>query len=266
MADGSVMSKQVLRGLTESTGCSHMSLDWDAKCVHINGSPDDVVTAVAEVTRIHEAWASRRKVVSLPGEWMIPVIIGKAGAKIKALRKNHGGVKVEIDDNLMAVVIEAKEGANASASAAEVQALVDAAVAARPEQVEVPIPPDTNAIPTLIGRQGAGIKKIEQSTGARIDILKHRDVIVIKGNTSAIASAKKLVDEVFSRATVNGGGGGGGGGGADVGGGGGGAPGGGGGGGGLAASGPPACGAVAGSLAEGIEPKSSIGGRASIMS
>ena len=38
-------------------------------------------------------------------------------------------------------------------------------------------------------------------------------MIVIKGNTSAIASAKKLVDEVFSRATVNGGGGGGGGGG-----------------------------------------------------
>jgi hypothetical protein len=37
-------------------------------------------------------------------------------------------------------------------------------------------------------------------------------VIVIKGSTNAIASAKKLVDEVFSRATVNGGGGGGGGG------------------------------------------------------
>ena len=38
-------------------------------------------------------------------------------------------------------------------------------------------------------------------------------MIVIKGSTNAIASAKKLVDEVFSRATVNGGGGGGGGGG-----------------------------------------------------
>ena len=63
------------------------------------------------------------KVVSLPGEWMVPLIIGKAGAKIKALRKGHGGVKVEIDDNLMAVVIEAKDGAAAAASAAEVQVL-----------------------------------------------------------------------------------------------------------------------------------------------
>ena len=57
-------------------------------------------------------------------------------------------------------------------------------------------------IPSLIGQRGSGMDEIRQTTGARIEIPNARDIkdpstrveIVIKGTSSQVAQARKLID------------------------------------------------------------------------
>lgn len=212
-----------LSRLAEDTGAQVM-LDWRHRCLRVSGTANAVAGARSQVSAQWEAWAARRHRERVEA-WMVPALIGKAGANIKALRKLHKGVKVEIEeaDDAAAVVVEGEPAAVADVVTkirSQVATITSARGGAngslsrlsgnggRGDVVRSVSSLGTGAWAGLaagavIGRKGDVIRGIQTSSGARIDVSEDAStkerLVKISGSAVAVADAEKQVQAILAK-------------------------------------------------------------------
>lgn len=125
---------------------------------------------------------------------LIGRIIGAKGATIGKLSA-ESGAKIDIDKVNLKVLIRGKPE-QVLAAKALIEEIVKTEAARR---IQFVVPPD--ACPTIIGRSGETIRRIEGDTHTRLNIERQSSRITITGDPEDVAAAKALVDEVLEKWT-----------------------------------------------------------------
>jgi polyribonucleotide nucleotidyltransferase len=174
---------------------SEIMLEWSLNTVRIAGeTPEMTDKAAQDVESLFSRLAAKRAVVPLAGEWLIPYVIGKSGANIKALRKAHN-VKVEIDNASLLVTVQGSNPEAVKQAVAALETTLANAAAQRVDKSEFEVLINDEALDNvrlLIGAKGVGIRKIQDETKTQIDVVRVGDQarkVVVKGKADAIQAA-----------------------------------------------------------------------------
>ncbi len=168
---------QALAAFKARTGVEGVWLDREEGLVRVRGPVQAVAAAPAAVEAFLKEWAATRAEVPFDGAWMLPILVGKGGSKVKELEKAHG-VTVAVDREggviRLAAPMPAGDGEEGAAAAAmgdlaAAKAALEATIATvQRENAEMRVPPE--AIPALVGKGGQRIAKLREESGAQIDV------------------------------------------------------------------------------------------------
>jgi len=187
-----VVSRAFISLVEEETG-ARLLVDRRRGRVYIAG---DVIAAQLAQEQIQgrvEEWAERNATIQLTGDWIFPILIGKRGARVKEIQAKCVGVKIDMDRENMAILISGEPEAVAQATQ-EIKRRIEHAEASRQvrETVEVP----TSRLAELIGQKGASIRKIQSTSGARVDVGSRGpefSSVTVKGGKKAVDIALELI-------------------------------------------------------------------------
>jgi polyribonucleotide nucleotidyltransferase len=210
-------SAVTLASILEATGV-HGSADRDSGYIALWGPSSALQKAKAEITKVKSSVASRS--ASIPIEnWMTPLIIGKKGADISKLRSQIKPCKVEIEEKsskstassdnhgLRVTRSYADASSNLVVSGPTAESVANAkkivedvvnALSSRRAYVIVPV----NGFSALIGKAGAGVKLLQEKTGASFDFDRDRGVVMVRADSSE--SVEGAVSAILARASEEG--------------------------------------------------------------
>lgn len=166
----------------------------DGGYVTIAGTPEQVSAARAALNAFSTAVGALYGEVPVQ-EWMIPAIVGTKGANITQLQQATGA-QLNVDKVKRVVVVQGPNKETAAAAKEAVQALVQKLASQRVVLHGTPA-----AMAAVIGARGANIKRLQEETGAFIDVDRDGGVVVIRGSDAdAVASAVEKVKAVLDEA------------------------------------------------------------------
>lgn len=160
----------------------------DLSETHVSVRGEDTTAVVAQLEKMLEAHKSEHAEVQITQD-LIGRIIGAKGANIRKLG-DESGARIDIDKVNMKVLIRGKEDQVQKAKAMIEEIVKDEA--ARRTQFVVP----EEACPSIIGKGGETIRKIQGDTGTRLDIDRQTSRVTITGKPEDVIAAKALVEEV----------------------------------------------------------------------
>ena len=164
------------------------------KCT-VTGTPEQVKKAVEMINAIIAPAGGTSETVSV-GE-KVGAVIGKKGANIQMIQ-TQSGAKVDVSRETNQVTISG-DSAQVAKAKELVQAILAGGPVGPPPEAEKRI--ETSSAGAVIGKGGQTIRKIQDESGARVDISKDSsgpDVITISGSKAAVEKAAKMVDAVLN--------------------------------------------------------------------
>ncbi len=161
------------------------SYEKEGSYVVVWGPAKGVTGAKAAIAAAASAFASRHSEV-LVDSWMLPALIGKGGASLKALEAEaKAAITIDRDSKGIKTVVRlaASSAAGLEAAVAAVQAR--AATLAR-TRVLLRMPP--SSFGSLIGKAGAVIRALQDETGASFDLDRDCGLVTVRGPTEAVVT------------------------------------------------------------------------------
>jgi len=177
----------VIKGIQESSG-ANIDIEKTSTSCTISGTPEQVKSAKKQINAILSAGSG-------PSETMdvgkgIGAVIGRGGSTIKSIQA-ESGAKLDIEKDSEVVKISGSPDQIASAKVLIAEA------------IEGPKPEATATIQvgdkggTIIGRGGENIRKVQDQSGARVDMEKGSGVVKISGSKAAVAKAQELIADLL---------------------------------------------------------------------
>jgi transcription antitermination factor NusA-like protein len=175
-------------------GVQDVWIDRESSCVRLRGDPESIARAQEAITLHLETWLARHANVPVEA-WMLPVLIGKGGSKIRELEKStETTVDVDREGGQLRLSGEPEAVQRAKAQ------LIEQLETIRREHAELEVPQD--AVPSLVGKKGANIGRIREESGANIDIgtngASGKTSIRLRGAEEQVAKAKELIQTFVS--------------------------------------------------------------------
>lgn len=189
----------VIREIEKSTG-ARLEIERDSFMLVIKGAQTAVVQALSHVSQVL-AENSFEDTITLSDSKLIGVILGKGGCNIRKLEEDTNA-RVSIDG--VTVTVSGSKEQTAKAKAAVEALLADPAsmkpqVGAGEVQREVELPPTT--VGSIIGKGGATVKSIQESTGAKIDMNRGETAVCyVTGTAAKVEAAVKIINEKIAEA------------------------------------------------------------------
>ncbi|KAL7567631.1 hypothetical protein ACA910_000225 [Epithemia clementina (nom. ined.)] len=179
-----------LGNLAEGSG-AFMYVDRDIGCLVITSADSSSVKKAQELVR--EKFSSLDSTIykldlGVDAEWLVPKLIGKSGARIKALRKSLE-CSVEVDDSSVTLVSLDPEKLE------KAKAALDAVVAEERSQCVVVELTEEN-MAAFLGHKGSLVKEFEKQHDVKAQATrKPRGQLRITGEAGAVAKAKDALEE-----------------------------------------------------------------------
>lgn len=172
----------------EKTGAK-LELDVINHNIWCSGTPEQINEVKGQITDFISELRKRNAVVYVE-QSVIPIIIGKKGAKIIKLREESGANISINNDNKIFIngdedkVLKAKE-------------LIETLVT-ETGKLNKAIPIPHSAISSILGSKGNNIRKVENETNTYITIDKEEDLVNIRGSTEEDADkAREIIENMI---------------------------------------------------------------------
>lgn len=192
-----------IRELQEKSG-ARLNLDKEAYTVSIGGSEEQVETARGLISALLSA-SSTSESITLTSK-TVGAVIGKQGATIRRIQKEtnaHLDIKRDSDPITLKIMGTAEQVAAA-------KAMVEAVLAAPPAaRAQKPLGPGETeftinlgrAVGSVIGKGGSNIQRLQEETGARLEIARDSSDCRIVGKKESVAKAREEVEAIVKRVT-----------------------------------------------------------------
>eukprot|EP01041_Mallomonas_annulata_P002139 gene2139-4170_t len=153
----------------------------------IRGTAANVIPAKMKINELIAEYESHGTVVTFPEE-ILPLIVGRKGARITSLREEHPLVQFDIDNINSCVRIHCIDHEARVAAKSAVEAIVQAN-----QRGEIHMDMDTTI--ALKGARGLETRtKIVNELSLNLDILSIEEIVRVRGETEAIQIAIKLLE------------------------------------------------------------------------
>jgi polyribonucleotide nucleotidyltransferase len=140
------------------------------------------------VEAVYTPWKKLNSSIQID-EFMVPVLVGKGGTAINALRKELD-CSIEVDRTAQCIYVKGVSEESLAVAISAIQQKVDKL---RAEHWETKMHPDL--APLLIGKQGSNINKFRAETGVNIDIDAKSGMVKLNGPEDKIPEAKRRLME-----------------------------------------------------------------------
>jgi polyribonucleotide nucleotidyltransferase len=190
----SVGQAMLLADVSANAGGATVYLDRDLSCIIIRSPDPEKVKIAAGLVEQNikdgEKLAYVLEVAPSEASWLLPLIIGKNGAKISLLRKDSG-CNIDVSKETRTVAVTGQS----EAEVAKVREALDTVVEkARKENLFLPLP--EAAIPFFVGKGGKNIKELSRAHGVDIQKMQKGPYSIrLNGQEDAVESAKNAIDE-----------------------------------------------------------------------
>ena len=188
---GQVLS---LADLSANAGGAIVYLDRDLSSIIIR-SPDPEKVKIAaglveQKIKDGEKLAYVMEVAPSEASWLLPLIIGKNGAKISLLRKNSG-CTIDVSNESLTVTVTGQSEADVTKGREALDSVVEKA---RKENLFLSLP--ETAIAFFVGKGGKNINELASTHGVEIQRMqKGPHSFRVTGQADAVDSAKNAIDE-----------------------------------------------------------------------
>jgi len=190
-----------IRALQEKSG-ARLRLDKELYTVSIGGTEEQIDLAQGLISALLTA-SSTSTTIELSSR-TVGAIIGKQGATIRRIQKEsnaHLDIQRDSDPIVLKIMGTAEEVASA-------KAMVEAVLSTPPpSRAQKPLGPGESeftvelgrAVGAVIGKGGSTIQRIQEETGARLDIARESSNCRIVGKTESVEKARKEVEAIVAR-------------------------------------------------------------------
>ena len=169
-----------------------IDVDRDANLVKLCGNEvDSVLKAKALLTEQIEAIRKENAEFDVPTE-VVSSLIGKKGANLTRIREETGANIDVTSDGKGTVRVRGSEEAVGKARTA-IESFVTEWLKTN---VVKEIPVHADQIRLIVGVKGGTIKLITEESGAKLDLDRDRNVVVIRGSAEAVEGAAILVNRI----------------------------------------------------------------------
>jgi polyribonucleotide nucleotidyltransferase len=180
--------------MRESTGAA-CDIDIPNASVLLSGMTDAVQKAEVALRVLLEKYKRENVEIQVSSK-TIPVIIGKGGANIKKLREDTGA-DINIEDRSLGVSYVVISGAPEKVVAAR-DILHEILASEKDNHEEIEITQYEAAV--VIGKGGATVRRLQEETGARINLDKESGLVAIHGrDRETTLKGKSAVELVLSQ-------------------------------------------------------------------
>jgi polyribonucleotide nucleotidyltransferase len=170
---------------------AYLWLDRDLSCVFIRASDPALVTLAMKLFATKKDESDKfSSVIQLEDHetWLVPKILGKAGATINKCRK-ESGARIDLDKEDLVITISGEDEARQIAK----EFLDNFIGSARKECAFVMLP--AGAANAFIGKGGANVRKFEEDHAVSIDRERERPAVRVNGKEHAVAAAVAAIEE-----------------------------------------------------------------------
>ena len=197
-----------IRQLETKSG-ARLSVKRDTTVLEISGTEEQVKEAKTLVQEVISSVAGSRFEMKLTRE-TVGYVIGRGGSTIREIQQKSGARLQIVRDNRNSEDVSLHISGNAN-SVETAKKLVNEAIAAPskrqgivlgPGEVEVSIELG-RAVGSVIGKGGSNVIRIENETGAKINIERGSSTCQIYGEAVAVAKAKDEVESIVQRVKEN---------------------------------------------------------------
>lgn len=158
-----------------------IDVDKAALSLRLTGAPDALDAATVKLQALFEKFA-REHATMFVDRNLIPQVIGKGGATIKALQEETGAqIKTETNSGELRISGPEEAIAKAKAKLAEMLKL---------DQASDTLTLDTAALSRLIGKGGANLRRLQEAHSVAISVDPATGVFTLRGDSEGIAAAK----------------------------------------------------------------------------
>ena len=188
---------------------ARLSVKRDTTVLEISGTEDQVKAAKALVQEVVSSVSGSRLEVKLTRE-TVGSVIGRGGSTIREIQQKSGARLQIVRDNRNSedVSVHITGSSNAVETAKN---LVDKAISSPPKKKGVALGPGEvevsielgRAVGSVIGKGGSNVIRIENETGAKINVERGSTTCQIYGEAVAVAKAKDEVDAIVQRVKEN---------------------------------------------------------------
>lgn len=190
-----------IRALQEKSG-ARLRLDKELYTVSIGGTEEQIDLAQGLISALLTA-SSTSTTIELSSR-TVGAVIGKQGATIRRIQKEsnaHLDIQRDSDPIVLKIMGTAEEVASA-------KAMVEAVLSTPPpSRAQKPLGPGETeftvelgrAVGAVIGKGGSTIQRIQEETGARLDIARESSNCRIVGQAESVEKARKEVEAIVAR-------------------------------------------------------------------
>jgi len=190
-----------IRALQEKSG-ARLSLDKESYTVTIGGTEEQIDLAQGLISALLTA-SSTSATIELSSR-TVGAVIGKQGATIRRIQKEsnaHLDIQRDSDPIMLKIMGTAEEVASA-------KAMVEAVLSSPPpSRAQKPLGPGESeftielgrAVGAVIGKGGSTIQRLQEESGARLEIARESSSCRIVGTTEAVEKARKEVEAIVER-------------------------------------------------------------------
>eukprot|EP00041_Stephanoeca_diplocostata_P029828 m.888883 g.888883 ORF g.888883 m.888883 type:complete len:601 (-) comp23640_c0_seq6:2298-4100(-) len=191
---------ETVRGIERETGAK-IDIDRSTLLMTIKGAQADVVRALTAVSKVLSE-NNNEVVIPVVDQKTVGAILGRGGATIRMFEeKSKASLKLDGQKLIIQGTKEQVSTAQALVTALLEGGPIKPSAAPGEELAEVACP--AAAIGAIIGKGGADIKALQESTGARVEVPRGLNVCWVVGKPDAVKKAKKIikdkVDEVIKQ-------------------------------------------------------------------
>jgi len=173
-----------------------LDIERGSAIMSIKGTQDAVVAALQEVSAVL-GMHNKEVVIAVPDAASVGAILGRAGATIRKVEMDSKA-KLKLEDDEEGNKTLKIQGSTEQITAA--QKMIQGILSGDPikptpgdgevvEEINCP----ASAVGAIIGRGGAEIKSIQETTGARVEIPRGSPLCWVVGTKKAVAEATKLI-------------------------------------------------------------------------
>ena len=150
----------------------------------IKGTTARVAAAEAHINALIVKHMSETSILSVP-ESVVPAVVGKGGAVLKAIRAEFPGTTIDVEDNT--ITIHSVDFASRDGARLAVERIVDA-------NFSEGVAYDGDTMIALKGARGAECRAALTSLGLNAEMSAEKGIITLRGNSPAVRSGFALLE------------------------------------------------------------------------